>query len=49
MLHSYFMSYIVTVFFILNLMIAIIIDGYEEAKQSILTDDDELLFIHGPH
>ena len=32
----YFMSYIVTVFFItLNLMIAIIIDGYEEAKQSI--------------
>ena len=44
----FFMSYIVTVFFItLNLMIAIIIDGYEEAKQSILTDDDEdLLFIH---
>ncbi len=44
----YFMTYIITVFFItLNLMIAIIIDGYEEAKQSILTDDDEdLLFIH---
>lgn len=44
----YFMTYIITVFFItLNLMIAIIIDGYEEAKQSILAEDDEdLLFIH---
>ena len=44
----YFMSYMVVVFFItLNLMIAIIIDGYEEAKQSILSDDDQdLLFIH---
>ena len=44
----YFMSYMVVVFFItLNLMIAIIIDGYEEAKQSIMSDDDhDLLFIH---
>merc|ERR1711871_1378661 len=44
----YFMSYMVVVFFItLNLMIAIIIDGYEEAKQTISGEDDQdLLFIH---
>ena len=44
----YFMSYMVIVFFItLNLMIAIIIDGYEEAKQTISGEDDQdLLFIH---
>ena len=45
----YFGSYMVVVFFItLNLMIAIIIDGYEEAKQSVSEGDDDhdLLFIH---